>query len=202
MKFLVLLVALLTSVLARADVAPLDAKATTIKFTGHAFLHDFTGQAQDFEGGAVIDRAQPTFVGAAVVDVGTAGLTTFQETRDRNMRNWLHVAEKPRIEYRLDKLTCDSGVPARATRDHPAAFTVHGYFTLNHATKPLTAQVLGWREDQRLIVTGAIRIDTTAYGLPIIRQLMMTVDKNVDVSFRLVFDLPANLQGPAPAVIP
>jgi polyisoprenoid-binding protein YceI len=190
-KVFALLLALAFSVPDRAADAPLDSKLTSIKFTGHAFLHSFEGQAQDFEGGAQIDPANPNYVTDAVIDLAAARLTTFQTTRDRNMKKWLDAPANPRIEYRLEKIECVSGIPVEATRAHPATFTVQGDFTLNRTTRPVTAAVTGWREKGLLIVTGTTTLDTTDYGLPIIRQMFMTVDKDVQVSFRLVFDLPA-----------
>jgi hypothetical protein len=117
-------------------------------------------------------------------------MTTFETTRDKNMRDWLHVDTQPRIEFHLAKVTCLTGDLSRATRDHPAQFSVLGDFTLNKITKPLATKVLGWREGNLLVVTGAAQIDTTAYGLPIVRQFFLTVDKDVDITFHLVFDLP------------
>jgi polyisoprenoid-binding protein YceI len=175
---------------AHAGEAPLDLKQTTITFTGHATLHDFHGAVQKIGGHAQIDPANPDLVTSAILDFGAARLTTFQDTRDRNLRNWLHVDANPQIEFRLTRVACLSGDPAHATSARPALFTVQGDFTLNHATRPLTAQVTGWREGPHLVIDGATTIDTTQYGLPIISQFLLTVDKNVDVKFHLVFDLP------------
>jgi polyisoprenoid-binding protein YceI len=176
---------------ARAADAPLDVKLTTLKFTGHAFLHSFAGQAKDFEGGAQVDPTNPNYVTAAVIDIATARMTTFESTRDHNMKKWLDADANPRIEYRLEKIDCLTGIPV-ATEEHPATFKVEGDFTLNRATRPLAAKVTAWRDKGLLIVTGTATINTMDYGLPIIRQMFMTVDRNVDVSFRLVFDLPAD----------
>jgi polyisoprenoid-binding protein YceI len=191
-KVLALLLVLAVSGLGRAADAPLDAKLTSLKFTGHAFLHSFDGQAKDFEGGAQVDPTNPNYVTDAVIDIATPRLTTFQATRDHNMKKWLDVDANPRIEYRLEKIDCLSGIPVEATQARPATFKVEGDFTLNRATRPLSATVTGWRDKGLLIVTGTATIDTMDYGLPIIRQMFMTVDRNVDVSFRLVFDLPAD----------
>jgi len=46
------------------------------------------------------------------------------------------------------------------------------------------------------VVTGTTSVNTLDHGLPIIQQFFMTVDKDVDVSFHLVFDLPPNLPTP------
>jgi hypothetical protein len=61
-------------------------------------------------------------------------------------------------------------------------------------TKPLNARVSGWRSGRQLVVDGKTTIDTTQFGLPIITQFVLTVDKNVDVAFHLVFDLPPGMQ--------
>jgi hypothetical protein len=86
------------------------------------------------------------------------------------------------------------GRAARATREHPSSFVVRGNFTLNRTTRPIQTQVLGWREGAWLVITGATTIDTTAYGLPLIRQVFLTVQPEVDVTFRLVFNLPPALR--------
>jgi polyisoprenoid-binding protein YceI len=174
----------------RADEAPLDLKQTAITFTGHATLHDFHGAAQEINGRAQIDPTNPNLVTGAVLDFGAARLTTFQDTRDRNMRSWLHVDTDPQIEFRLNQVR-HVGDPNHPRRDFSNYYAVHGDFTLNGVTKPLAATVQGWREGPHLVIDGATTIDTTQYGLPIISQFLLTVSKNVDVKFHLVFDLPA-----------
>jgi polyisoprenoid-binding protein YceI len=176
---------------ALAAEAPLDLKQTTLTFTGHATLHDFHGQAQDFHGSAQVDAANPNLVTAASLNIDAARLTTFQDTRDRHMQAWLGVDANPKIEFRLGKITRTGGDPVHANRASPASFAVSGEFTLNDTTRPLNANVMGWREVPLLIIEGTARIDTTQFGLPVIQQFFLTVDKNVDVAFHLVFDLPS-----------
>jgi polyisoprenoid-binding protein YceI len=196
MRLSFLLLFLVFGVAARAAEAPLDLKSTSITFTGHATLHDFHGAAQDIHGRAQVNEADPNLVTSAVLDIGAARLTTFQDSRDRNMRAWLHVEASPRLEFHLAKITHMSGDPAHATLAQPAFFQVQGDFTLNHETRPLIAQVTGWRDGPLLVIDGGTTIDTTQYGLPIIHQFFLTVDKRVDVKFHLVFDLPPASAGP------
>jgi len=186
---------LLSGILHAADV-PLDVKESFLKFTGHAFMHDFDGEAKEFSGNAQIDSQKPEIVLGARIDIQAAKMTTFESARDSNMFTWLHVDVNPGINFQLNKVKLVQGDPARATKDHPAQFTVDGDFTLNKTTKPMETHALGWREDKWLVVTGTTQIDTTDYGLPIIKQFFMSVDKQVDVAFRLVFDLPPELQIP------
>ena len=198
MKIVVLLVlAFVLSGFARAVEVPLDVKQSFLKFTGHAFMHDFNGEAKEFSGSAQIDSPKPEIVLSAKIDIQAAKMTTFESVRDRKMFDWLHVDANPAISFQLTRVIPMQGNPAGATKDHPSQFTVIGNFTLNKTTKPLQTQVLGWREGEWLMVTGTAEIDTAAHGLPIIKQFFMTVDKLVDVAFRLVFDLPLELQIPA-----
>jgi polyisoprenoid-binding protein YceI len=189
-----LLLVALSAVYLHAAEAPLDVPASSLTFMGHATLHDFHGQAQAFQGHAEVDAADPNLVRHAVIDLAADRLTTFQTTRDKNMRAWLHVDSEPEIRFDLTKLTRLIGDPAHATANSPATFAVQGNFTLNHVTKPLNARVSGWRSGRQLVVDGKTTIDTTQFGLPIITQFVLTVDKNVDVAFHLVFDLPPGMQ--------
>lgn len=196
MKIIVALaLSLLLPGLASAVEAPLEVKQSFLKFTGHAFLHDFDGEAKQFSGSAQLDAHQPEVVLSAKINIQAAKMTTFESTRDRNMLDWLQVKVNPGISFVLTKVERLDGDPARASKDHPARFTVRGNFTLNKTTKPLVTQaLLGWREGKWLVVTGTATINTADHGLPEIRQLFMTVDPHVDLAFRLVFVLPPNLQ--------
>jgi polyisoprenoid-binding protein YceI len=181
---------LVTAVVVMAGVAragaaevPLDVTTSTLKFTGHAFLHDFHGTAQ-------VDPALTVPVQGAVIEIAAGKMTTFIDARDRNMRTWLKVDANPAIKFELTSVRLVQGDAAHATKEHPATFAVAGTFTLNQTPKPLTATATGWREGNRLVIDGTTVIDTTAYGLPIVQTLFLTVDKNVDVAFHLEYALP------------
>jgi len=195
--YLGLLTLLLPDFAHSAD-APLDQKQSSLKFTGHAFLHDFNGEAKEFTGSAQVDSSKPELVTGAKIEIQAAKMTTFESTRDQNMFQWLRVQATPEISFDLTRVISMDGKPAVATaiKNSPSKFLVSGNFTLNNVAKPLQAEALSWREGKYLVVTGTTSIDTTAHGLPIIKQFFMTVDKDVDVSFHLVFDLPSN--SPAP----
>jgi polyisoprenoid-binding protein YceI len=195
MKIIVSLVlTLLFSGFSHAVEVPLDVKQSFLKFTGHAFMHDFNGEAKQFSGSAQMDSQKPGIVLSAKIDIQAAKMTTFESGRDRNMFDWLHVDVNPEISFQLNEVKLVKGDPFGATKDHPSQFTVGGDFTLNKTTKPLETQALGWREGKWLVVTGTTKTNTADHGLPEIRQFFMTVDKEVDVAFHLVFDLPPDLQ--------
>ena len=176
--------------------APLNVTQSSLKFTGHAFMHDFNGEAKQFNGSAEMDPKKPT-VESAKIEIKAARMTTFESERDHEMLAWLHVDVNPDLSFHLTRVTVVSGDPGRATKDHPAQFTVQGTFTLNHVSKPLEAQADGWREGDLLVVAGKTKVDTASYGLPIIKKFFMTVGKDVDVDFHLAFDLPKSLSWPS-----
>lgn len=192
--FLCLVLATLLTGFTYGQEAPLDMKLSTLKFTGHAFLHDFNGEAKEFTGSAKLDALKPELVTSARIDIAAAKMTTFESGRDHNMFEWLNVDSIPGISFELTHVLSMDGKAAAGTKDHPAKFVVSGKFTLNKVAKPLETQVLGWREGKWLVVTGITQVDTADHGLPIIKQYFMTVDKDVDIDFHLVFDLPPNLQ--------
>jgi polyisoprenoid-binding protein YceI len=195
--FLRLVFAALIPGLVYGQEVPLDLKQSSLKFTGHAFLHDFNGEAKEFTGSAKVDPQKPELVTGAHIDIAAAKMTTFESGRDRNMFEWLHVDAIPEISFELTGVRSMDGRAATATKDHPAQFLVSGNFTLNKVTKPLQTQVFAWREGTWLVITGKTQVDTAGHGLPIIKQYFMTVDKGVDIDFHLVFDLPPDLQAPA-----
>jgi polyisoprenoid-binding protein YceI len=189
MKALVLFAALFLAMHALGDDAPLDPRASSLKLTGHAFLHDFHGEAQEFHGVAQIDPARPELVRGATITIAAAKLTTFEDARDHNMETWLNVTANPDIRFELTQVTPLAGDLAHATKEHPAQFTVRGTFTLNKVGKPLETTASAWREGRRLIVEGTAQINTADHGLPVVRTLFLTVDKEVDIAFHLEFEV-------------
>jgi polyisoprenoid-binding protein YceI len=186
-----LLLLLALPALVHASGAPLDPAQTTITFTGHATLHDFQGAAREIKGDAQVDNANPNFVTGAKVDVATASMTTFSDGRDKHMREWLRIDVNPGIEFRLAKIKRTAPGDVSRSAQAPSLYDVTGDFTLNGITRPLAARARGWLDGHTLVVEGTTKIDTTEYGLPIIKQFFLTVDPNVDVKFHLVFNLPA-----------
>jgi polyisoprenoid-binding protein YceI len=192
------LACLLAAGLARGQVAPLDAAASSIKFTGHAFLHDFTGEAHTLSGSAQLDAKAPQVVTGATLVIQAAGMTTFEKTRDRNMETWLHANANPTIVFTLDQVKLFSGEPRNATASEPARFTVKGELQLNRHQHAVNDMADGWRSGSTLVVAGTTAINTEDFGLPQVRQFFLTVDPKVDIAYRLVFDVPSSFQLPPP----
>ncbi len=175
---------------APAQDLPLDAGKSSVTFVGEAFLHNFRGEAKELSGQATLDPKAVPPVQKARLNFKTAALTTFNGGRDQKMYAWLQVTARPDATFRLESVRLESGDYQKASAEKPARFRVEGSFTFHGVTKPISGIANGWRADDRLYVSGDIVIDTLAFGLPQIREMLMTVGTNVKVKYRFAFVLP------------
>ncbi|MEI9893130.1 MAG: YceI family protein [Chthoniobacter sp.] len=178
------------SVFAANQTLPLDPQGSSLTFVGDATLHSFRGEAKEFTGSATLDTEASPPVQKATLRFKTAALTTFNDKRDKNMRDWLKVEVHPDVTFTLESVKLIEGDMPKADAQHPAKFTVNGTFVLNGAKQPFGGAALGWRAKDRLLVTGDAVIDTLQFGLPQIRQTLLTVATKVKTSYRFSFILP------------
>jgi polyisoprenoid-binding protein YceI len=178
------------SLFAASQTLPLDPKASSLTFVGDALLHSFHGEARNFTGNAVLDTDATPPVQKATLRFKTAALTTFHNGRDKKMWEWLKVDTHPDATFALENVKLVEGDGQKADAGHPAKFQVSGTLTLNGVKQPITGNALGWREKDRLIVSGDTVVDTLKYGLPQVREALLTVGTNVKTSYRFAFILP------------
>jgi len=172
------------------ELFPVDPQDSFVKFFGESLLHNFHGEAKAITGGAELDLNATPPIQKASLEFKTAALSTFNDARDVKMKEWLHIDVHPNATFSLDSVKPLAGDYKTADKQHPAQFTVAGTLTLNGKKQPLIGTALGWRETNRLIVTGDANVDTLKYGLPQIRMAVITVSTNVKTSYRLSFLLP------------
>ena len=169
---------------------PLDAKGSSLTFVGDATLHTFKGEAKEFSGSATLDADAIPPVQKASLRFKTASLTTFNDKRDQNMRSWLKIEVHPDVTFTLESVKLVEGDSKQADAQHPARFAVNGTLTLNGLKQPFGGAALGWRDKDRLIVSGDVVVDTSKFGLPQIKQAFLTVGTQVKTSYRFSFILP------------
>lgn len=177
--------------MAAGQTLPLDSKASSLTFAGDAFMHTFHGEARNFTGNAVLEAGATPPVQKATLHFKTAALTTFNNDRDKKMWEWLKIDTHPDATFALEKVKLIEGDAEKADASHPARFQVTGTLTLNGVQQSITGSAQGWRDKDRLVVSGSTVIDTLKYGLPQIRQALLTVGTNVKTSYRFTFVLPA-----------
>lgn len=183
----------LGNVAAAEQTMPLDAAGSFFHFTGDSFLHSFHGEAKEISGSAVVNTATAVPVQSARLVFKTTELTTSNKDRDTKMKEWMHVDIHPEVEFALEKVRLLSGDCKKASSQDPARFEVSGELTLNGVKQRIAGEALGWREKNRLVVTGDIVLNTLKFGLPQIRMTVITVAPDVKTSYRFSFNLPAEL---------
>jgi len=169
---------------------PLDPKGSSLTFVGDAFMHTFNGEAKEFTGNATLDPDATPPVQKANLRFKTAALTTFNDKRDKNMRDWLKIEVHPDVTFALESVKLVDGDSKQADAQHPARFTVSGTLTLNGVKQPFGGAALGWRDKDRLLVSGDAVVDTAKFGLPQIKQAFLTVGTKVKTAYRFSFVLP------------
>jgi polyisoprenoid-binding protein YceI len=190
--FLCSLLAYLAGLAAQGETLPLDPNGSSLTFTGEAFLHNFRGEAKEFDGNAVLERDAVPPIQRATLHFRMAALTTFHQQRDQNMRTWLNINVHPEATFQLESVKVLTGDYKTASPAQPAKFSVFGTLTLNGVKQPLSGIAEGWRENNRVVVAGEITVDTVKHGLPQIRETVLTVGRNVKTAFRFSFVLPTD----------
>jgi polyisoprenoid-binding protein YceI len=169
---------------------PLDRKTSFVKFVGESFLHDFHGEAKELSGSAELDPSATPPIQRASLQFPVTKLTTFHEGRDKKMFEWLKVETHRDSAFALEKVRLTAGDYQAADPQNPASFAVAGLFTFNGVKKPVSGTAKGWRDKNRLVVSGETTIDTLKFGLPQIREAFLTVGTNVRVTYQFSFLLP------------
>ena len=187
-----LLLTCLAGSAAHGEMLPLDPKGSSLTFTGEAFLHNFRGEAKEVEGNAVLEREAVPPIQRATLHFKMAALTTFHEQRDQNMRTWLNINAYPEATFQLERVKVLMGDYKTASPARPAKFAVFGTLTLNGVKQALSGTAQGWRENDRVIVVGETTVDTMKHGLPQIREMVLTVRRNIKTAFRFSFVLPSD----------
>lgn len=175
------------------QVLPLDPADSSFHFTGVSFLHSFHGEAKEISGSANVNPSATPPIQTAKLVFNSAELTTFNPERDEKMKQWMDIGIHPEVDFALEKVTPISGDYTKATALNPARFGVTGTLTLNDIKQQISGEALGWREKDRIVVTGDIVVNTLKFGLPQIRMVVITVAPEVKTSYRFSFKLPPEL---------
>jgi len=187
---LLIVLFILGNVAKAGELFPIDSQDSFVKFYCESLLHNFQGEAKAITGNVELELNATPPIQKASLEFKTAALTTFNASRDTKMKEWLNINMHPNATFSLDAVKLVAGDYRTADKEHPAQFSVSGILALNGQKQPINGTALGWREKNRLVVTGDANIDTLKYGLPQIRLAFITVGTNVNTSYRLSFVLP------------
>jgi len=166
---------LATALFAPAAELKLDREASSIRIEAKATGHEFDGELRDYrlrvfgEAGSL----EPTRV---ELEWEFSDLKTGNEDRDAKMLEWLGGRE-PEGSFRWTK----GWVDEEGQRFGQGVLEIHG------VRKAVAFRYGVEREGDRVVIDGAVLLDTRDFALPVIRTaLVMTVKPELVVRFRLV----------------
>lgn len=160
---------------AQAEPLKVEKERTRIQVDAQATGHAFTGTLEDYEIRMTGDGSSLK-PGAFSLTWKFADLKTGEAERDEKMIEWLETAD-PKGSFELTKTWVDE----KGTKFAQGVLTIHG------VKKTVAFPYEVKREGRWVTVDGTAEFDTTDFGLPVIRaMLLMTVDPHVKVRFHVV----------------
>ncbi len=160
---------------ARAGTLALDRPQSWVEVDVKATVGTFIGRLAEFDFSAHGDPAGDE-IATGVFRADFASLTTGNAARDRDMNDWQQTGKYPEVVFSLDELA-SAPDGSRVAR---------GRLRLHGVERALILPVLIAANQQTLVVTGEVPLDTRDYGLPVIRTLLvLKVDPIVHVRFHV-----------------
>jgi len=147
-------------------------------------MENFTANLTAYDTIISVDPVEKR-VGSAVLKFRFADIKTGNEKRDSTMRAWQQTDQFPECVYVLDALLPAGG----------GSFKARGKFILHGITKDLTIPVtISFANTDTCMIDGDVALDTTAFGLPPIRQyVLLKVNPTLQVKFHLEGRVQADL---------
>lgn len=154
----------------------IDARRSHIEAMVTAPMETFTVKLTAYDALISVDP-QEKRIGSAVVKFRFADLKTGDEKRDAAMRVWQQTDQFPECVFLLDALQPAVG----------GTFKACGKFILHGVTQPFTIPVaIAFTSAETCVIDGDLSLDTTAFGLPPIRQhLILKVNPTLQITFHL-----------------
>jgi polyisoprenoid-binding protein YceI len=157
----------------------LDAEQSWLKATAHATGHNFTVVPEDFACHLELDGAQR--LTAATFSCSLDHLKSGKAKRDKEMWHWLQVEQWPELTFEMTALKNDEN-----------GMVMVGNLALHNHTQPVEIPITVSSEGDQVTVNGATTIDTTQFGLKVIRKFgILTVDRDVRIEFAMTGTHPA-----------
>jgi polyisoprenoid-binding protein YceI len=129
----------------------------------------------------ISDLKQPV---KGTLTVAAATLRSGDSGRDRDIRAALDAEHHPDLQYRIDKV--ESSFPSLA-ENNDVLLTIHGVLSLRGVDRPVTfTGRVRLRQGGTLWVRGESWIKPRDFGIPPLRQWMLSIRESVLATFDLV----------------
>ncbi len=157
-----------------AGTMDVDAQKSWLKLDCKATGHSWTAQVKTFSAAVSGDDSSLT-PSAAAVNWKFSDIDSAEADRDSKMLNWLNATKNPTGSWKM----------TGQWKDSSGQQYVKGPLTIAGVSKEIVIPVTAKKSAGSVSLDGEVWIDTTDFGLPIIKMLVLTVNPKVKISFHL-----------------
>ncbi len=151
-----------------------DKSKSSITISAKATGDSFGGTLKDYSA-TITGNADTLEAQSAVVSWKFSDLDTGKADRDAKMLDWLEVGSHPKGTFTLTKLNNKGG-----------NLSANGTLNIHGVSQNIVFPVRVTKDGKSINISGTATLNTTNYGLPIIKMLaVMKVDPKVVVNFSL-----------------
>jgi len=173
MKKFTYLLYFLTAIAFAESPVQIDTNHSHLKATAQATGHSFEAVATKFQMDLTVNESTGT-PETAKVRFNLADLKTGKEKRDTEMLHWLESEHYNDISFEFNGFTDSTNKTAKGT------IAIHG------VKKELEFPVNYELKDHQFTISGNFKIDTTDFGLKIIKKMLfLTVEAGLDIEFKV-----------------
>lgn len=160
--------------IASAGTMKFDAQKSWLKVDCKATGHGWTAQLKNFS--ASVSGDDTTLVPkSAQIKWKFSDIDSAEADRDKKMLDWLNATKNPSGSWKM----------TGQWKDSKGQQFVKGPLTIAGVSKEIVIPVTANKSGKNISLDGEVWIDTTDYGLPVIKMLVMTVNPKVKIRFHL-----------------
>ena len=159
---LLALAALAVPAAAQVRTGTIDPRTSTLAYSGHHRLHEWTGRSRDVRGTVAFDPAVPG--GARVtITVPVESFDSGNASRDSNMMDEVNVDDHPDVRFVSDRVEVLSWAPVAG--GHRGEWRVFGHLTFHGQTRPVALPVTVTLNGAAFEAHAAFPLSLATYGV-------------------------------------
>lgn len=159
---------------ATAGEVALDLQKSWIKANAKATGHSFVTKPEQYNCSLTTDEAHQLI--SAEFSCAVLSLKSSKDGRDKEMYHWLESEKFGQVTFKMKELRLTQG-----------KHLMVGTLSLHNVSQTIEIPVTYHNQGGKLELAGDVTIDTTKFGLPIIRKMaFLTVKPDVTISFVMV----------------
>ncbi|ARA94130.1 hypothetical protein AWN76_013855 [Rhodothermaceae bacterium RA] len=173
--------------LAQPVSVPVDTGQSTLAYTGHHRLHDWTGVSRAVTGALVLDLDDPAR-SRVEIEVPVESFDSGNGNRDSNMLDVVEADRYPTVRFVSERITAESWETTDQGRQ--GTWQVEGLLTFHGQTHPLTIPVEVTVSGATFEARSVFEVSLDAYDVDRPKLLLMPIRPTIDLEATIRASLP------------